>query len=218
MPNSPRQTFSLKGRDVMLDMEIAEEAAIAIPRTQEEFHDFIHEPYLSSTQNSPSMFGSPIQFSTVTVSVQAQETKYQAPVSYSSNSNDVMSAITIDKVTFNDLSGNQLAMGNGTGKIAQMRTMRIVQVPNKTTKYVHGADLGQVIERGSNISRLFQDYESPREKLLCKVASDQNPTSGQKSNVISAEGVRRRFLPLDKVTKYSAFLNWINFTLLPRLS
>jgi hypothetical protein len=54
--------------------------------------------------------------------------------------------------------------------------IRLIRVENtaegSVSVYAHAADVGGVVERKSNISRLFGKFESPSEKLLMNVSAD----------------------------------------------
>ena len=82
--------------------------------------------------------------------------------------------------------------------------------------YVHGADVGGVIERKSNISRMFGQFESPREKVLMNVTGKHNHTVGQEANVLTVAGVER-LMTLKKCTPNVEYCDWLRTQLLPRL-
>lgn len=83
--------------------------------------------------------------------------------------------------------------------------------------YVHAADLGSVIERKSNISRLFGKFDSPSEKLLLRVVGSHNHTKGQESNVLTAQGIKR-FLTIRKMLDAPpGYGEWVLNTLLPAM-
>jgi hypothetical protein len=83
--------------------------------------------------------------------------------------------------------------------------------------YAHAADVGSVVERKSNISRLFGKFDSPSEKLLLHVAGAHNHVLGQEANVLTPQGIKR-FLTvpkmLDAPPEYGA---WVLSTLLPAM-
>ena len=82
--------------------------------------------------------------------------------------------------------------------------------------YVHGADVGGVIERKSNISRMFGQFESPREKVLMNVTGKHNHTVGQEANVLTVAGVER-LMTLKKCVPNVEYCDWLRTQLLPRL-
>ena len=82
--------------------------------------------------------------------------------------------------------------------------------------YVHGADVGGVIERKSNISRMFGQFESPREKVLMNVTGKHNHTVGQEANVLTVAGVER-LMTLKKCAPNVEYCDWLRTQLLPRL-
>ena len=82
--------------------------------------------------------------------------------------------------------------------------------------YVHGADVGGVIERKSNISRMFGQFESPREKVLMNVTGKHNHTVGQEANVLTVAGVER-LMTLKKCAPNAEYCDWLRTQLLPRL-
>jgi len=85
-----------------------------------------------------------------------------------------------------------------------------------TACYVHGADVGGVIERKSNISRMFGQFESPREKVLMNVTGKHNHTVGQEANVLTVAGVER-LMTLKKCVPNVEYCEWLREQLLPRL-
>ena len=85
-----------------------------------------------------------------------------------------------------------------------------------TACYVHGADVGGVIERKSNISRMFGQFESPREKVLMNVTGKHNHTVGQEANVLTMAGVER-LMTLKKCAPNVEYCDWLRTQLLPRL-
>ena len=108
--------------------------------------------------------------------------------------------------------------------------IRIIRVFRKSSMqvlagYVHAADLGGVVERKSNIARLFGKYASPEDKLLTKVVGAHNHTIGQTSNILSVAGVKQ-FLRCRKMQvsdstsdgKIRQYRAWIEETLLPIIS
>jgi len=98
--------------------------------------------------------------------------------------------------------------------------IRLIRVFNTDTQivsmYVHAADLGGVVERKSNISRLFGKFESPAEKLLMSVVGAHNHSVGQESNVLTSKGVRK-FLLTNKMRDEAHYRQWILSVLLPQL-
>ena len=102
----------------------------------------------------------------------------------------------------------------------QDHSIRIIHTFDRFTQqrstYVHGADVGGVIERKSNISRMFGQFESPREKVLMNVTGKHNHTVGQEANVLTVEGVRR-LMSLKKCQPHTAYQQWLRDVLVPRL-
>jgi len=98
--------------------------------------------------------------------------------------------------------------------------IRLIRVCNTDTgnvsMYAHAADLGGVVERKSNISRLFGKFESPSEKLLMNVVGSKNHQVGQESNILTSRGVKK-FLGLNKMKEAPAYRSWIERKLLPCL-
>ena len=102
----------------------------------------------------------------------------------------------------------------------QHHSIRIIHTHDRTTAtrstYVHGADVGGVIERKSNISRMFGQFDSPREKVLMNVTGKHNHTVGQEANVLTVEGVRR-LMGLKKCQPNAEYQAWLREVLVPRL-
>ena len=102
----------------------------------------------------------------------------------------------------------------------QQHSIRIIHTHERTTSlrstYVHGADVGGVIERKSNISRMFGQFDSPREKVLMNVTGKHNHTVGQEANVLTVEGVRR-LMQLKKCQPNVEYQAWLRDVLVPRL-
>jgi hypothetical protein len=73
-----------------------------------------------------------------------------------------------------------------------------------------------VVERKSNISRLFGKFTSPDEKLLMNVPGPHNHTVGQESNILTEMGIRR-FLETNKMKGQEHYKQWIISQLIPRL-
>ena len=102
----------------------------------------------------------------------------------------------------------------------QHHSIRIIHThdrhSNTHSTYVHGADVGGVIERKSNISRMFGQFDSPREKVLMNVTGKHNHTVGQEANVLTVEGVRR-LMGLKKCQPNAEYQQWLKEVLVPRL-
>ena len=102
----------------------------------------------------------------------------------------------------------------------QHHSIRIIHTHDRATgqqsTYVHGADVGGVIERKSNISRMFGQFESPREKVLMNVTGKHNHTVGQEANVLTVEGVKR-LMGLKKCQPNAEYQHWLRDVLVPRL-
>ena len=102
----------------------------------------------------------------------------------------------------------------------QHHSIRIIHTHDRGTgqraTYVHGADVGGVIERKSNISRMFGQFESPREKVLMNVTGKHNHTVGQEANVLTVEGVKR-LMGLKKCQPNVDYQHWLRDVLVPRL-
>lgn len=98
--------------------------------------------------------------------------------------------------------------------------IRLIRVHNTDTNqvsiYAHAADVGGVVERKSNISRMFGKFESPSEKLLMNVVGAHNHLVGQESNILTCAGIRR-FLDMNKMKDEISYRNWIIKYLIPRL-
>ena len=98
--------------------------------------------------------------------------------------------------------------------------IRLIEVEDLKTGqrnvFAHGADVGSVVERKSNISRLFGKFTSPDEKLLMNVPGPHNHTVGQESNILTELGIRR-FLETNKMKGQEHYKQWILSTLIPRL-
>jgi prophage antirepressor-like protein len=98
--------------------------------------------------------------------------------------------------------------------------IRLIRVTNPADDsvaiYAHGADVGSVVERKSNISRLFGRFESPTEKLLMNVPGPHNHTVGQESNILTEKGMYR-FLQTNKMKGQDNYKQWIINELIPRL-
>lgn len=98
--------------------------------------------------------------------------------------------------------------------------IRLIRVMNPADDsvaiYAHGADVGSVVERKSNISRLFGRFESPTEKLLMNVPGPHNHTVGQESNILTEKGMYR-FLQTNKMKGQDNYKQWILNELIPRL-
>ena len=98
--------------------------------------------------------------------------------------------------------------------------IRLIEVEDLKTGqrnvFAHGADVGSVVERKSNISRLFGKFTSPDEKLLMNVPGPHNHTVGQESNILTELGIRR-FLETNKMKGQEHYRQWILSTLIPRL-
>jgi len=102
----------------------------------------------------------------------------------------------------------------------QHHSIRIIYTHDRHTNthstYVHGADVGGVIERKSNISRMFGQFDSPREKVLMNVTGKHNHTVGQEANVLTVEGVKR-LMGLKKCAPHVEYQKWLKEVLVPRL-
>ena len=102
----------------------------------------------------------------------------------------------------------------------QHHSIRIIHTYDRRASvrhcYVHGADVGGVIERKSNISRMFGQFSSPREKLLMNVTGKHNHTVGQEANVLTVEGVVR-LISLKKCQPNKEYSHWLRDVLLPTL-
>jgi len=97
-------------------------------------------------------------------------------------------------------------------------SIRILTVTNHEThaveSFVHAADLGGVVERKSNISRLFGQFNSPAEKVLMNVTGTHNHSIGQESNVLTRAGVLR-FFDCSKMRGQTQYREWIEDVILP---
>jgi hypothetical protein len=123
-----------------------------------------------------------------------------------------MRTVDIDLVTFVPL------YYYASKKAADVHRIRLIRVPETPADelYVSAADLGGVVERKSNISRLFGKYESPGEKLLMDVRNERNQRVGQQFNVVTEQGVLR-FLRSGKMKEDVRYGDWIHSVLLPYL-
>ena len=147
--------------------------------------------------------------------------------SQSSSSKDRHVNTAVKLVTSNDESGEFL-MDTKVKQIFYPRPdwpkphrIRLIEVEDLKTGrrsvYAHGADVGSVVERKSNISRLFGKFTSPNEKLLMNVPGPHNHTVGQESNILTEMGIRR-FLDTNKMKGQDHYRHWIVQHLIPRLS
>jgi len=107
----------------------------------------------------------------------------------------------------------------------QHHSIRIIHTTTTTSSnpptvvhatYVHGADVGGVIERKSNISRMFGQFLSPREKILMNVTGKHNHTVGQEANVLTVDGVER-LMGLKKCIPNVEYTQWLREVLVPVL-
>jgi hypothetical protein len=73
--------------------------------------------------------------------------------------------------------------------------IRVVGLENKLsgelTFYVHATDIGSLIERTSNISRLFGKFSTPYEKVIFPIVGSHNYERGQSSNALTVQGVEK---------------------------
>jgi len=96
-------------------------------------------------------------------------------------------------------------------------SIRILTVTNHEThaveSFVHAADLGGVVERKSNISRLFGQFSSPAEKVLMNVTGTHNHSIGQESNVLTRAGVLR-FFDCSKMRGQTQYREWVEDVIL----
>jgi hypothetical protein len=104
---------------------------------------------------------------------------------------------------------------------ADPHRVRLIRVKSEVegvpgAAYVYAADLGGVVERKSNISRLFGEYDSPSQKRLMHLVGDRSRRVGQEFNVVTAEGVRR-FLQSSKMQDEPRYTKWVRGVLLPAL-
>lgn len=101
-------------------------------------------------------------------------------------------------------------------------TVRVIHISFKygdNYALVHAADVGSVVERKSNISRLFGRLRSPREKLLMNVPGRHNHTVGQESNVLTVFGLKTFLLnPRLRDITLRWYSTWLRDELLPQLS
>jgi len=99
--------------------------------------------------------------------------------------------------------------------------IRLIQVKNSNEQtirvFAHGADVGGVVERKSNISRLFGKFESPSEKLLMNVIGSHNTKTGQEANVLPVDGLKR-FLTVNKMKGQEHYAQWLKNTLIPLMN
>ena len=146
--------------------------------------------------------------------------------SHSSSSKDRHVNTAVKLVTSNDESGEFL-MDTKVKQIFYPRPdwpkphrIRLIEVEDlksgRRSVYAHGADVGSVVERKSNISRLFGKFTSPNEKLLMNVPGPHNHTVGQESNILTEMGIRR-FLDTNKMKGQEHYRQWILQHLIPRL-
>jgi hypothetical protein len=99
----------------------------------------------------------------------------------------------------------------------KVRLIQVTNIPEQTIRlFAHGADVGGVVERKSNISRLFGKFESPSEKLLMNVIGSHNHRIGQESNILTERGVKR-FLSVNKMRGQEHYKTWLQKVLIPRL-
>jgi len=95
--------------------------------------------------------------------------------------------------------------------------VRLRHEPHVVQTFVHAADLGSIVERKSNISRLFGAFRSPHEKLLMCVPGTHNHAVGQVANVLTHAGVVA-FMKHRRVEDQHALRLWIGLEILPLLS
>lgn len=70
----------------------------------------------------------------------------------------------------------------GAAGAHKIRLIRVCNTETETVSmYAHAADVGGVVERKSNISRLFGKFESPAEKLLMN-GNDNTHTSNNNAD------------------------------------
>jgi hypothetical protein len=97
--------------------------------------------------------------------------------------------------------------------------IRLIYVHNHKTKtttiYVHAADIGSVLVRKSNISRMFGKYSSPDQKRLLNVMIN-NQRIGNESNILTMNGILR-FLVCRDMKKHPSFKTWIIQFLIPNM-
>ena len=147
--------------------------------------------------------------------------------SHSSSAKDRHVNTAVKLLTSNDESGEAL-MDTKVKQIFYPRPdwpkphrIRLIEVEDlkshRRSVYAHGADVGSVVERKSNISRLFGKFTSPNEKLLMNVPGPHNHTVGQESNILTEMGIRR-FLDTNKMKGQDHYKAWIFTHLIPRLT
>lgn len=99
----------------------------------------------------------------------------------------------------------------------KVRLIKVINtITNKIDCYVHAADIGGVVERKSNISRLFGQFESPSEKLLMNVQGAHNHSIGQESNILTYQGVKT-FFTQKKMKNNTHYRTWIENEILPAI-
>lgn len=104
-----------------------------------------------------------------------------------------------------------------TEAVRSIRVLRVIDaMGSPTLAYVHAGDLGGIVERKSNISRLFGGLTSPTQKMQMKCVGAHNHSVGQQSNVLTGAGVAS-FLTWKRTFLFPRFATWVRETILPML-
>ena len=82
--------------------------------------------------------------------------------------------------------------------------------------FAHCRDLATLVERKSNISRLFGRFKPRLDKIKLKVRSADNRVAGQCANLLTRRGVKR-FLKLKRTQQHPDYVEWIRRNLLPEM-
>lgn len=88
---------------------------------------------------------------------------------------------------------------------------------DETSVFVHAPDIGRIVERVANVSRMFGRFNSPSEKVLIHFKGNHNHVVGQEANALTVAGIHR-FLNVSKMHGQDHFRNWILDELIPKMS
>jgi hypothetical protein len=136
-----------------------------------------------------------------------------------------------DKKTRVVVSGVQVDVENCLEKPTQHRMsyinerlnnpfiIKLVRIKNQQGKvfvYAHGASIGTVIIRKSNISRLLAHFKSPSEKVLLRTINFSDYSSGQECNVLTQDGIRA-FISLKLMQKHYHYAEWLENSVIPKM-
>jgi len=97
-----------------------------------------------------------------------------------------------------------------------IKLVRIKNQQGEVFVYAHGASIGTVIIRKSNISRLLAHFKSPSEKVLLRTINFSDYSSGQECNVLTQDGIRA-FISLKLMQKHYHYAEWLENSLIPKM-